>query len=281
MLREVSTAGGDGALDGATVLPRSPQRAATAMSQPGRGGLRRARSSGAVGLQSLHQARFAEAQSHALLDQRLDEYLVEYRRSQKREDASVKVQTVWRGHYANAKMLRVMARRRGVLRPMLVSWHGVAVAQRHNKELAKRKVSERPAPLACPSPVPIASLSTFAHPLLLATSSRLFAHPLAFFTHARFHCRRCSVGRTTTRRPRSRYACWRSCCRRPSDPRPPRPTGASSSRSGGTSYCASPHIIARHRASPRVTARHRASPSSQSDRRVRRIRTRWTRYTLD
>ena len=78
---------------------------------------------------SLHQARFAEARAYAELDTRVDEYLVQYRRSMRCSHATLVIQAAVRMHLRRHRWLKVTDRRRRLLGPIVRGWRAVAAAE--------------------------------------------------------------------------------------------------------------------------------------------------------
>ena len=79
---------------------------------------------------SLHAARAAASKSNALLDTRVDAYLMQYRLAQQRDTASVSIQSMWRGRKSRATVNEHRDDMRAANRSVFKAWRNVAQASR-------------------------------------------------------------------------------------------------------------------------------------------------------
>ena len=67
---------------------------------------------GSASTSSLHAARAAATRSAALLETKIERYLVEYRLAQRTNDATVHIQAAWRGRKDRSDVSAVIDERR-------------------------------------------------------------------------------------------------------------------------------------------------------------------------
>ncbi len=77
---------------------------------------------------TLHAARASAARSAALLETRVDAYLMQYRKTQRYVWATLAIQRAWRGYIGRLGFERVLQARRNLLRPVVRAWRLAAAA---------------------------------------------------------------------------------------------------------------------------------------------------------